>query len=305
MSKIISKNRSVGSLRIRQNFSKIDQIIDIPNLIEVQEKSFESFMQRTVAHRHRKLKGLEEVFHDVFPISDLNVNAQIEYVGLEIGSWECGCGDYSELGGPGEVCDKCGQEVVYKEKHTLRECRQKQLTYSDPLRMVVRLVLFDREAVDVNAKTIEGLLGKYIVEDLKSPATGKVLFPARTEITPEVIDVIREQKVTQIIINAVREVKEQKIFLGELPMMSSNGTFMINGVERDPINHKRSIRTHHWQFAQKYFLLLNLPDNITDNLSNFLPSNHINHFWSNLSTRREKHLPRRGTLKILYNIFTQ
>jgi len=173
MSKIISENRSVGSLRIRQNFSKIPQIADIPNLIEMQEKSFESFMQRTVAPRHRKLKGLEEVFRDVFPISDLNVNAQIEYVGLEVGSWECGCGDYSELGGPGEVCDKCGQEVVYKEKHALRECRQKQLTYSDPLRMVVRLVLFDREAVDVNAKTIEGLLGKYIVEDLKSPATGR------------------------------------------------------------------------------------------------------------------------------------
>ena len=222
----------MGSLRIRQNFSKIPQVVDIPNLIEMQEKSFESFMQRKVAHRHRKLKGLEEVFHDVFPISDLNVNAQIEYVGLEIGSWECGCGDYSDLGGPGEVCDKCGQEVVYKEKHALRECRQKQLTYSDPLRMVVRLVLFDREAVDVNAKTIEGLLGKYIVEDLKSPATGKVLFPARTEITLEVIDVIRGQKVTQIVSNVVREVKEQKIFLGEMPMMSLNGTFMINGVER-------------------------------------------------------------------------
>jgi len=232
MSKIISKNRSVGSLRFRQNFSKIPQIVDIPNLIEMQEKSFESFMQRTVAPRHRKLKGLEEVFHDIFPISDLNVNAQIEYIGLEIGSWECGCGDYGELGGPGEVCDKCRREVVYKEKYSFRECRQKQLTYSDPLRMVVRLVLFDREAVDVSAKTIEGLLGKYIVEDLKSPATGKVLFPARTEITPEVIDVIRGQKVTQIVSNVVREVKEQKIFLGELPMMSSNGTFMINGVER-------------------------------------------------------------------------
>ena len=232
MSKIIPSRRSAQVLRVRQNFSKIPQFVDIPNLIEMQEKSYESFVQRTVAPRHRELKGLEEVFHDVFPISDLNVNAQIEYVGLEIGSWVCGCGDYSELGGPDEVCGQCGQEVVYKEKHSIRECRQKQLTYSDPLRMVVRLVLFDREAVDVNAKTIEGLLGKYIVEDLKSPTTGKVLFPARTEITPEVIDVMRGQKVAQVVSNVVREVKEQKIFLGEMPMMSSNGTFMINGVER-------------------------------------------------------------------------
>ena len=232
MSKIISEKRRAGSLRVRQNFAKIPQAIDIPNLIEIQEKSFESFMQNDVAYRHREVKGLEEVFRDVFPVSDLNVNAQIEYVGLEVGAWECDCGDYGELGGPGEVCDKCGQEVVYKEKHTLRECREKGLTYSDPIRIVVRLVLFDREAVDINANTIKHLLGKYIVEDLKNPATGKVLFPARTEITPEVIAVIRERKVAQIISNVVREVKEQKIFLGEMPMMTSNGTFMINGVER-------------------------------------------------------------------------
>ncbi|HIP08473.1 MAG TPA: DNA-directed RNA polymerase subunit beta, partial [Rhodospirillales bacterium] len=232
MLKIISEKRRAGSLRVRQNFAKIPQAIDIPNLIEIQGKSFESFMQSDVAYRHRKVKGLEEVFRDVFPVSDLNVNAQIEYVGLEVGAWECDCGDYGELGGPGEVCDKCGQEAVYKEKHTLRECREKGLTYSDPIRIVVRLVLFDREAVDINANTVKHLLGKYIVEDLKNPATGKVLFPARTEITPEVIAVIRERKVAQIISNVVREVKEQKIFLGEMPMMTSNGTFMINGVER-------------------------------------------------------------------------
>ena len=232
MLKTISEKRLAGGLRVRKNFAKIPQAIDIPNLIEIQEKSFESFMQSNVSFRHRELRGLEEVFRDVFPVSDLNVNAQIEYVGLEVGAWECGCGDYGELGGPGEVCDKCGEEVVYKEKHTLRECREKGLTYSDPIRIVVRLVLFDREAVDINANTIKDLVGKYIVEDLKNPATGKVLFPARTEITPEVIAVIRECKVTQIMSNVVREVKEQKIFLGEMPMMTTNGTFMINGVER-------------------------------------------------------------------------
>ena len=93
MLKIISEKRRAGSLRVRQNFAKIPQAIDIPNLIEIQEKSFESFMQSDVAYRHRKVKGLEEVFRDVFPVSDLNINAQIEYVGLEVGAWECDCGD--------------------------------------------------------------------------------------------------------------------------------------------------------------------------------------------------------------------
>ena len=111
MSKIVSERRPTGSLRVRQNFAQIPQVIGIPNLIEIQKKSFEYFLQSNVAPRHRELRGLEEGFHDVFPISDLNVNAQIEYVGLEVGTWECGCGDYGELGGPGEICEKCGLEV--------------------------------------------------------------------------------------------------------------------------------------------------------------------------------------------------
>ena len=92
MSKIISENRSVGSLRIRQNFSTIPHIEDIPNLIEMQENSSESFMQRTDAPRYRKLKGLPEVFHYIFPISDRNVYALIEICGLDTLYVVCGSG---------------------------------------------------------------------------------------------------------------------------------------------------------------------------------------------------------------------
>ena len=232
MSKIRSQQRGAGSLRTRQNFARIPQAIDIPNLIEIQKKSFECFIQREIVPRDREFRGLEEVFCDVYPISDLNINARIEYVGYEVGIWECGCGEYGELGGPGVLCSKCGHEVVNKEKHKLSECRNKGLTYAEPIKIMVRLVLFDREAVDINARTIKDLPGKYIVEDLKHPKTGKVLFPARTQITPDVIKVIQDEQVPQIVSNAVREVKEQKIFLGEMPVMSPNGTFMINGVER-------------------------------------------------------------------------
>ena len=115
MSKIPSQQRVARSLRTRQNFSRIPQAIDIPNLIEIQKKSFECFIQSKVASGDRELRGLEEVFRDVFPISDLNINARIEYVGYEIGVWECGCGEYGELGGPGGLCSKCGYEVILKE----------------------------------------------------------------------------------------------------------------------------------------------------------------------------------------------
>ena len=231
----MSKNRSqraLGNFRKRKNFARIPTVIDIPNLIEIQKKSFEYFLQWDVAPAERGLRGLEEVFSDVFPISDLNINARIEYVGFEVGIWECGCGEFKELGGPAVVCSTCKQEVTYKEKHKLSECRQKGLTYSDPIKIMVRLVLFDREVVDVGARTLKYLQDKIIIEEVKRPGTAKTLIPAKSPVTDAILKTLEEHKVAQVTVNSVREVKEQKIFLGEMPMMGPTGTFMINGVER-------------------------------------------------------------------------
>ncbi len=216
----------------RLNFSKIPAVIEIPNLIEIQVKSFRYFMQNGVAPEKRKVQGLEEVFRDVFPISDLNINARLEYVGYEFGVWECGCGEYKELGGPGVVCESCGQEVIYKEKYKLSECRQKGLTYSDPIKIMVRMVLFDRERIGVSARVLKELPGKYLVEEVKHPQTGKTFIPSRTLIDSKIVALLEKEKVPEVVINSVREVKEQKIFLGEMPTMSHTGTFTINGVER-------------------------------------------------------------------------
>lgn len=224
--------RAIGNLRTRHNFARIQVIDEIPNLIEIQKKSFESFIQWDAAHANRKVQGLEEVFQDVFPIVDLNLNARIEYVGFEVGVWECGCGEFKELGGPGVMCQKCGQEVAYNEKHKLSECRQKGLTYADPIKLMVRLVLFDRERIDVTAKMLKDMIGRFIVEEVRLTEKGKAIIPARTKITEDVVQTILTEKISQITVNSVREVKEQKIFLGEIPMMGPTGTFMINGVER-------------------------------------------------------------------------
>ena len=231
----MSKNRSqraLGNRRQRKNFARIPTVIDIPNLIEIQKKSFEHFLQWDVSPQERQIRGLEDVFNDVFPISDLNSSACIEYVGYEVGMWECGCGEYKELGGPGIFCDTCKEEVAYQEKHKFGECRQKGLTYSDPIKIMVRLLLFDREAVDVNHRALKNLIGKLIVEEVKKPGTSKNLIPAKTEITDKVAALLEKEKVPQVTVNTVREVKEQKIFLGEMPVMGPTGTFMINGVER-------------------------------------------------------------------------
>ena len=86
--------------------------------------------------------------------------------------------------------------------------------------------------VDVSAKTMKYLHDKIIVEEVKLPQTTKTLISAKTPVTEDVLKVLVANKVSQVTVNSVREVKEQKIFLGEMPMMSPTGTFMINGVER-------------------------------------------------------------------------
>ncbi len=165
----------------RKNFGRIPSIVDIPNLIEVQKISYDRFLQRGRHPSKRENKGLDGVFGSVFPISNYKDTASIEYIGYEVGIWECGCGEYKGLGSEGIVCDKCKKEVVYKEKYSMEECRQKGMTYADPLKIMVQLMVKEKDE------------------------KGK---------------------------SAIREIKEQKIYLGEIPLMTETGTFIINGIER-------------------------------------------------------------------------
>src|SRR3989338_7261481 len=165
----------------RKDFGRIPVIVDIPNLIEVQKISYDRFLQRDKNPDKRENRGLEEVFRSVFPITNYKESASIEYVGYEVGIWECKCGEYKGLGGEGVVCEKCKTEVVYKEKYSIDECHQKGMTYADPLKILVQLVVKEKD------------------EQGKS---------------------------------AIREIKEQKIYMGELPLMTDTGTFIINGIER-------------------------------------------------------------------------
>lgn len=166
----------------RKDFSRIPIIVEIPDLIEIQEKSYESFLQYYVPPAQRDDKGLESVFRSVFPITDFNEVARLEYLGYEIGAWQCKCGEYKGLGSPKASCERCHSRLTYKQKYEVDECRQRGMTYADPLRVLVRLVVSEK-----------------------------------TEETGELV---------------VRDVKEQKVYLGEIPLMTDTGTFIINGTER-------------------------------------------------------------------------
>ncbi|MBI2345633.1 MAG: DNA-directed RNA polymerase subunit beta [Deltaproteobacteria bacterium] len=140
--------------RIRKNFSRIKSTIEIPNLIELQKRSFEQFLQRDVPADQRQPVGLQGVFRGVFPIKDFNQTASLEFVSY----------------------------ALDEPKYDVQECRTRGMTFAAPMRVIVRLIVWD---VDQETR-----------------------------------------------VQAIRDIKEQEVYFGEIPLMTEHGTFIINGTER-------------------------------------------------------------------------
>jgi DNA-directed RNA polymerase subunit beta len=209
-------NVANGSLRQRVDFSKIKTSIPIPNLIEVQKRSYERFLQMDLLPKEREDAGLQSVFSSVFPISDFRGLSQLEFVDYSIGNWECKCGNLKGLHHlrticrnpncgaeirtdpfhAGDVlchrcgtfnknivtfCNRCGDPVALQLKYDVPECEERGMTYAAPLKVTIRLTVYDKD--EAGNKT-------------------------------------------------VRDIKEQEVFFGEIPLMTDNGTFIINGTER-------------------------------------------------------------------------
>src|SRR4249920_2324906 len=201
--------------RERIDFSKIKTTIPIPNLIEIQKKSYERFLQMTRLPAEREDVGLQSVFKSVFPISDFRENSSLEFIEYSIGNWECKCGKLQGLHhlrkpcsacgatliadpygdrevlcprcgkanqARGDVCDICGNTVGLKLKYDVDECQERGMTYAVPLKVTIRLVVWN-----------------------KDPETG---------------------------VKTIRDIKEQEVYFGDIPLMTEHGTFIINGTER-------------------------------------------------------------------------
>src|SRR3989339_868476 len=133
----------INSLIKRKSFSKIQDCIELPNLVEIQIKSYEQFLQTDRSKRRRKRQGLEAAFQDSFPIESFDGTCRLEYLGYSLG----------------------------KPKYSISECQKRGMTYAAPLKVKLRLV---RKGI----------------------------------------------------------AKEQEVYIGELPLMTETGTFIINGAER-------------------------------------------------------------------------
>ncbi|MDQ4148183.1 MAG: DNA-directed RNA polymerase subunit beta [Pseudomonadota bacterium] len=140
--------------RIRKDFGKRPEILEVPYMLNIQLSSYQDFLQADRAPAQREIAGLHGVFKSVFPIVSYSGNVQLEYVSYRL-----------------------GQPIF-----DVRECRLRGMTYAAPLRVTLRLVIYDKDA------------------------------PAGS--------------------NRVKDVKEQEVYMGELPLMTENGTFVINGTER-------------------------------------------------------------------------
>jgi DNA-directed RNA polymerase subunit beta len=199
----------------RQDFSKIATAVRIPNLIEIQRESYNRFLQMDLLPEERENTGLQAVFRSIFPISDFRGTATLDFVEFQIGNWQCKCGRLEGLNylrancktcgstikvdplTPSEtlchncgtfnavrpqLCDNCGEPVGLKHKHDQQECQERGMSYSVPLKVKIRLTVFD-----------------------KDPETETL---------------------------SIRDIKEEEVFFGEIPLMTDNGTFIINGTER-------------------------------------------------------------------------
>jgi DNA-directed RNA polymerase subunit beta len=143
-----------GRKRVRKFFGNIPEVAEMPNLIEVQKASYDQFLMVAEPEGGRGDEGLQAVFNSVFPISDFSGAAMLEFVRYDFEA----------------------------PKFDVDECRQRDLTYSAPLKVTLRLIVFDIDE-DTGAKSI-------------------------------------------------KDIKEQDVYMGEMPLMTDNGTFIINGTER-------------------------------------------------------------------------
>ena len=143
-----------GRKRTRRSFTRIPSVTPMPNLIEVQKSSYATFLQMDVPPDERADRGIQAVLKSVFPIKDFSDHAELHFVRYEF----------------------------EKPKYDVEECQQRGMTYAAPLKVTLRLIVFDVE------------------EDIKK----------------------RE----------IRDIKEQNVYMGDMPLMTINGTFVINGTER-------------------------------------------------------------------------
>jgi len=199
----------------RVDFAQIKSSLPIPNLIDVQRRSYERFLQMNLLPEERSNHGLQAVFTSIFPFSDFRETCSLDFVKYTIGDWQCKCSSLKGLEYLRMTCSNCGSKIMTEHPHeetvmcqscgavnknrvircdicggpvelqlkySISECQERGMTYAVPLKVTFRLFVYD-----------------------KDPETGTRMM---------------------------RDAKEEEVYFGEIPLMTDFGTFIINGTER-------------------------------------------------------------------------
>ena len=208
-------NQHNGAAPERVDFSKIKTSIPIPNLIEVQKTSYERFLQMDLLPNERQDIGLQTVFNSVFPISDFRGVSDLEFVDYSIGNWECKCGNLKGLHHLRSTCRNCGATIRTDPFHA-----------GDIL--CHHCGAFNKNVVTFCNKCGDpvGLQLKY---DMLECQERGMTYAAPLKVTIRLTVYSKDPETGK---KSVRDIKEQEVFFGEIPLMTENGTFIINGTER-------------------------------------------------------------------------
>src|SRR5580700_6165003 len=207
----------IGLAPDRVDFSKIKTSIPIPNLIEVQKNSYEKFLQMDLLPNERDDIGLQTVFTSVFPISDFRGVSQLEFVDYSIGNWECKCGNLKGLHHLRSTCrnPQCGATIRTDPFHAGDVLCDHCGTFNK------NVVTFCNKCGDP-----VGLQLKY---DMVECQERGMTYAAPLKVTIRLTVYAKDPETGA---KSVRDIKEQEVFFGEIPLMTDNGTFIINGTER-------------------------------------------------------------------------
>jgi DNA-directed RNA polymerase subunit beta len=211
----IQNNAGPGGHPERIDFSKIKTSIPIPNLIEVQKNSYERFLQMDLLPNEREDTGLQTVYRSVFPISDFRGVSDLEFVDYSIGNWECKCGNLKGLHHLRSTCRNCGATIRTDPFHAGDILCHHCGTFNK------NVVTFCNKCGDP-----VGLQLKYDMQECQERG---MTYAAPLKVTIR-LTVYSKDPETQK--KSVRDIKEQEVFFGEIPLMTDNGTFIINGTER-------------------------------------------------------------------------
>jgi DNA-directed RNA polymerase subunit beta len=210
-----SLNARNGRGRTRLDFSKIATTVQIPNLIEVQRHSYDRFLQMDRLPAEREDIGLQSVFTSVFPIQDFRGLSQLDFVDYSIGNWECKCGHLKGLHHLRTPCRSCGASLR-----------------TDP-KLTGDLICPRCGAPNKNAVVICDKCGDPVSLQLKYEVAEcqerGMTYAAPLKVT---IRLTIYEKDADTGAKSIRDIKEQEVYFGDMPLMTQNGTFIINGTER-------------------------------------------------------------------------